>query len=82
MMASLNGHNTIVELLLSKNADPNLKNNVSLLILYTGMQLMIAHFQANKTAYDLSKERRHNQVCALLLPYRPKPKPNPDCSVM
>ena len=41
MMASLSGHNTVVELLLSRNADPNLKNNVSLTTPYTGMQFTI-----------------------------------------
>ena len=68
MYAAMNGLGSIVELLLSKGADPNLKNSVSLIYrsmsdIYCTLQMRVhSLIQVGKTAGDLAQEFGHKQV--------------------
>ena len=66
MSAAGKGHCSIVELLMSKGADPYLRNNVSNLIRYPTNCVECSLLQAWRTAYDIARMNGHNQVCQQL----------------
>ena len=63
MLAAYNGHSSIVELLLSKGADPNLRDNVSHLI---SGGVVLSAVQDGDTVHDYARLNRHDHLLELL----------------